>query len=157
MMATRLLPDADPLFTFNGIVPEIIALVVAVPLGLVAIQVVTARDGRRFTAGLVAAAAIWFLVLYPNISALVMPASVVNAYQGLLPTYLYAFQFGVNTVDRTGAISFANPQFGLLLAFLVLACGVVAYAAWSWRQALGERSEDAGTEADGPAGEPGPA
>ena len=81
--------------------PEIIALIVAVPLGLVALQVVTARDARRFVAGLLAAVVAWFAILYPNISALPMPSSVVNAYQGLLPTYLYAFQFSVNTVDRS--------------------------------------------------------
>ena len=90
LAVSRLLPDQDPLFTFNGIVPELLALVAAVPLGLIAIQVVTARDARRFVAGLVAAAAAWFVVLYPNISALPMPSTVVNAYQGLLPTYLYA-------------------------------------------------------------------
>ena len=54
----------------NGIVPEIIALIVAVPLGLMAIQVLTARDARRFVAGLLAATAAWFVILYPNISAL---------------------------------------------------------------------------------------
>ena len=39
----------------------------------------------------------WFVVLYPNIAALPLPDTIVNAYQGLLPTYLYAFQFSVNT------------------------------------------------------------
>ena len=44
----------------------------------------------------------WFVVVYPNISALPLPSAVVNAYQGLLPTYLYAFQFPVSTADRSG-------------------------------------------------------
>jgi len=136
LMLSRMLPDEDPLFTMNGVVPELIALIAAIPLGLVAIQVVTARDARRFTAGLVAAAATWFVILYPNISALPLPAAVVNAYQGLLPTYLYAFQFGVNTVDRSGAISFSDPRFAVLMVVLVIACAVVAYSAWAWRQAL---------------------
>ena len=52
----RLLPDGEPLFTVNGVVPEIIALIAAVPLGLIAIQVLTARDAQRFVAGLVTAA-----------------------------------------------------------------------------------------------------
>jgi hypothetical protein len=82
-----------------------------------------------------------------------MPSSVVNAYQGLLPTYLYAFQFGVSTVDRGGAISFADPKFIILVAFLVVASGIVAYSAWAWRQALApEPVQDAG---DGAAGEAG--
>ncbi len=135
--------------------PELIALAAAVPLGLVAIQVLTARDAHRFVLGLVAAAAAWFVVLYPNISALQMPATIVNAYQGLLPTYLYAFQFAVNTVDRGGAISFATPAFALLVVALVVVCGVVGYATWSWRQALAIEPE----EGPGPdrAGEPGAA
>ncbi len=144
---SRLLPDADPLFTINGIVPEIIALIAAVPLGLIAIQVLTARDAHRFVGGLVAAAAAWFVLLYPNISALPMPSALVNAYQGILPTYLYAFQFGVSKVDRGGAISFSDPQFFALTGILLVACGVVAYSAWAWRQALAPgRDADADSE-----------
>jgi len=150
LLVSRMLPDADPLFTMNGVVPELIALIAAIPLGLVAIQVVTARDARRFTAGLVAATATWFVILYPNISALPMPAAVVNAYQGLLPTYLYAFQFGVNTVDRSGAISFSDPRFAVLMVVLVIACAVVAYSAWAWRQALAPAPPDCGEDGDHP-------
>ncbi|MEI7744244.1 MAG: phospholipid carrier-dependent glycosyltransferase, partial [Chloroflexota bacterium] len=135
LVVASMLPGETPLFTFNVIVPELIALVVAVPLGIVAIQVVTARDARRWVAGYVASAALWFVVLYPNISALPMPSTIVNVYQGILPTYLYAFQFGVNTVDRSGAITFADPRFAVLIVALVAAAAVVAYSAWAWRQA----------------------
>jgi len=151
---SRLLPSTDPLFSIPGIIPEVIALLVALPLGLVALQVVTARDGRRFVAGLIAAVAAWFVILYPNISALPLPAPMVNAYQGLLPTYIYAFQFSVNTVDRSGAISFADPKFALLVVFLAIACCVVAYSAWVWRQALAD-GPSAGETAGGPSGEAG--
>ena len=165
MAVARLLPDGEPLFTINGIVPEIIALIVAVPLGLIAIQVLTARDARRFVAGLVAVTGAWFVLLYPNISALPMPSTIVNAYQGLLPTYLYAFQFSVNTVDRGKSISFADPKFAILMVFLVVASGVVAYSAWAWRQALAPDHAEGGesegpidsTGPDGPTGQPGPA
>ena len=142
--APRALPADAALFSFTGVVPELIALA-AVPLGLVALQVVTARDAHRFAAGSSAAAA-WFVVLYPNISALPMPATIVNAYQGLLPTYLYPFQFPVNTVDRGGAISFADPR--------SRSCGVLGsraawsrYATWVWRMALAddERPRGPGT------------
>ena len=153
---SQFLPSAEPLFSIPGLIPEVIALVVALPLGLVALQVVTARDGRRFVAGLMAAVAAWFVILYPNISALALPAPMANAYQGLLPTYIYAFQFSVNTIDRSGAISFADPKFGLLVVFLAIACGVVAYAAWVWRQALADRPSD-GESADGPTDEAGTA
>ena len=153
MAVSRLLPDGEPLFTVNGIVPEIIALIVAVPLGLMAIQVLTARDARRFVTGLLAVTAAWFVILYPNISALAMPSTIVNAYQGLLPTYLYAFQFGVDTIDRGKSISFADPKFAILMVFLVVASGVVAYSAWAWRQAL---APDAGS-GDGSGGDAGAA
>jgi hypothetical protein len=162
LAVSRLLPDGEPLFTINGIIPEIIALIVAVPLGLIAIQVLTARDARRFVAGLVAVTGAWFVLLYPNISALPMPSTIVNAYQGLLPTYLYAFQFSVDTVGRGKSISFADPRFAILVVFLVVASGIVAYSAWAWRQALapdtGEDGESAAPSGPaGPAGEPGPA
>ena len=82
------------------------------------------------------------MILYPNIAALPMPAAMVNAYQGLLPTYLYPFQFSVNTVDRSGAISFTDPRFPLLVVALVIACVVVAYSTWVWRQALADEPAD---------------
>jgi hypothetical protein len=150
------LPSTDPLFSLPGIVPELIALLIAVPLLLVALQIVTARDGRRFVAGLVSAAAIWFVVLYPNISALPLPSTVVNAYQGLLPTYLYAFQFSVNTIDRSGAISFSDPRFLVLMAFLVISSAVVAYSAWVWRSAAADESGAGASSgaSGGTAGEP---
>jgi hypothetical protein len=144
-LLTRLLPASDPLFSINGLSPEPLALLALVPLGLVAIQILTARDARRFVGGLIAAIAINFVVLYPNISALPLPSSIVPWYQGVLPTYLYAFQFGVNTVPRTGAISFTDVRFFVLLAFLVLSSAAVAYSAWTWRQALagdGEAGDD---------------
>jgi hypothetical protein len=133
--------------------PRFIALLVGLPLGLVAIQVATARDGRRFVGGLIAAVGVWFVILYPNIAALPLPSAMVNAYQGLLPTYLYAFQFSVNTIDRSGAISFADPRFLLLMVFLVIAAAVVAYSAWVWRASLADEPRD--ETSDGAEGETG--
>ncbi len=136
-----------------GIVPEFIALVALVPLGLIALQVVTARDARRFVAGLIAAAAVWFVVLYPNIAALPLPSAISNAYQGLLPTYLYPFQFGVNTVDRNTNTSFSDLRFLVLMVFLVVASIAVAYSAWTWRQALADEVEGDVSPGEGPSGE----
>jgi predicted membrane-bound dolichyl-phosphate-mannose-protein mannosyltransferase len=158
LAATRFLPSTDPLFSVPGFVPELIALAALVPLGLVAIQVLTARDARRFVLGLVAAVAIWFVILYPNISALPLPSDFVNAYQGLIPTYLYPFEFAVNTVDRSGSISFSDPRFFILMAFLVVASGVIAYSAWTWRQALASGEAPVSDPTDGgPSGEAGAA
>ena len=46
----------------------------------------TARDARRFVLGAVVAMVAWFVVVYPNISALPLPTAIVNVYQGVLPT-----------------------------------------------------------------------
>ena len=81
-----------------------------------------------------------------------MPSTIVNAYQGLLPTYLYAFQFSVDTIDRGKSISFADPKFAILMVFLVVASGVVAYSAWAWRQALAPDCGRATAESGGPSG-----
>ena len=77
------------------------------------------------------------LVAYPNISALPLPSVVVNAYQGLLPTYLYAFQFPVSTAART-VPSLLSPMLAILAAAITLTCLVVAYSTWVWRLALAE-------------------
>ncbi len=154
---TRALPADATLISVPGIVPEFIALIVAVPLALVGLQLITARDSRRFALGFVLAAGVWFVILYPNIAALPLPSTLVNAYQGILPTYLYAFQFSVNTLDRSGAISFADARFVVLVVFLAVACAVVAYSTWVWRMALVENEEPAAGDADGPEGAPGAA
>jgi len=110
-----------------------------------------ARDARRFVVGVVVAAVAEFLVFYPNIAALPLPSTIFNAYQGLLPTYLYPFQFPVNTDPpvKTPSLFAGDPKFlGLppgpvLVAFLGITCLIVAYSAWSWRISLAERARDA--------------
>ena len=98
------------------------------------------------------AAGVWFVVLYPNIAALPLPDTIVNAYQGLLPTYLYAFQFSVNTLDRSGAISFADARSCCCVVFLAVACAVVAYSTWVWRMAPSRRTSPRPGDTGGPEG-----
>jgi hypothetical protein len=132
-----LLPDS-PLFTLNSIPVEPIALLVAIPLVYLATQVVAARDARRYVVGLVTAAVGWFVVFYPNIAALPLPSTVVNAYQGLLPTYLYAFQFPNSQIARTVATPLLSPTLAILTVAIGVTCLVVAYSASVWRLALAE-------------------
>ena len=108
------------------------------PLGYFALQVLGSRDPRRFVAGYVVAAVGWFAILYPNIAALPLPASVVNAYQGIVPTYLYAFQFPVSSIDRNLPTPILTPTMALLTVALVVTCLVVAYSTWSWRLAMAD-------------------
>ena len=94
-----LLPDTA-ILTLTDVPVEPIAIIVGLPLAYLGAQVVAARDAHRYVGGLLVAVVAWFAVVYPNISALPLPSAVANAYQGLLPTYLYAFQFPVSTADR---------------------------------------------------------
>ena len=138
-----LLPDAR-ILTWPRIPVEPIALLALVPLAYLAGQVLAARDARRFVAGLCVATAAWFVVWYPNIAALPLPSTVVNAYQGVLPTYLYAFQFPVNTAARPST-SLASPIFLALTLAIVVTCLVVSYSASTWRVALAESRTRAGS------------
>jgi len=140
LIVVAFLPD-NPILTLANIPVEPIALIVGTPLGYFALQVLGARDSRRFVAGYLVAAVGWFSILYPNIAALPLPATIVNAYQGILPTYLYAFQFPVSKVDRNVATPILTPTLAILLAALVVTCLVVAYSAWVWRLALAESKE----------------
>jgi len=125
---------------------EPIALIVTLALLPVAAIVVTARDARRFVIGAFVAIGFWFILWYPNISGLPLPASLHNAYQGFLPTYVYPFQFPVSTVDRNVAgPNLLDARVAALLVAMVVVTLVVGYSAWTWRIALAERRrEEAG-------------
>ncbi|MEO8437590.1 MAG: phospholipid carrier-dependent glycosyltransferase, partial [Chloroflexota bacterium] len=157
LLVVTLIPDTA-IFTLTNIPVEPIALVVAIPLGYLALQVLAARDARRFVVGFVVAAVGWFTILYPNISALPLPAAIVAAYQGILPTYLYAFQFPVSTVTRNTDTPIFTPMLAILVLALTVTCLVVAYSAWVWRLALADKAAAARSpdEADGLARSGGP-
>ena len=146
LVAGAILPERA-IISQDGFLIEPIALVVLVALLPVAWVVATARDVRRFAAGIVLACLAWFAVWYPNLSGLPLPSSIVNAYQGLLPTYLYAFQFPVNTDKVVTGVGFMAPivkgipipAAPTLLAFLLVVCLIVGYSAWTWRISLAEQ------------------
>jgi hypothetical protein len=133
-----LIPES-PVIELTNLPVEPIALLVAIPLGYLAMQVLATRDVRRFAGGLVIAIVVTFILFYPNVSALPLPSTMVNAYQGLLPTYLYDFQFPVSTVSRSSTTDFATPVMAVLIFGLVVTCFVVAYSAWTWRITAVER------------------
>ncbi len=141
-VAVRLVVPDVTLITLDRIPVEPVAVVLALPAVAIAALVATARDARRFVVGAVVAIVAWFVIVYPNISALPLPAAIANAYQGVLPTYLYAFQFPVNNVAATAKVELFGPVPLLLGASLVFLSVVVAYSAWIWRMALAERAAD---------------
>ncbi len=120
-------------FEVRGFQSTYLALLLAIPLLLIGGFILTARDARRFVAGTAFAIVAAFLLIYPNISALPLPSTVVNAYQGLLPTYLYPFQFPVNTDPAAPGPKLFALEPALLLIALTITCLVVGYAAWVWR------------------------
>ena len=75
-------------------------------------------------------------------AALPLPAAIVNAYQGILPTYLYAFQFPVSTIDRNAHDPARSRRSGSR-PDVVAGRRDVAWSsptrAWVWRLALAER------------------
>jgi cytochrome bd-type quinol oxidase subunit 2 len=137
------------LLDFQSFPAEPLVLIVSMALLFLAVFVATARDARRFVVGLVVAAVGWFLVVYPNFSALPLPTVVANAYQGLLPTYPYPFQFPSNRAAVVKDVKLLDPTALVLAGAVVLLCLVLAYSAWVWRIAIAEREADAADAAAG--------
>jgi hypothetical protein len=133
VLAVRTLLPATPLIDQAGFSTAPIAFVILAVLVPIAWVVLTARDARRFVAGVVSAATVFFVVLYPNIAALPLPSTVFNAYQGILPTWLYPFQFP----DNTDLAASAQPLLSLIpiatAVMLTILCVVIGYSAWSAR------------------------
>jgi Gpi18-like mannosyltransferase len=142
VVARAFFPE-QAILTMTNVPVEPIAFVATIALVPVAAYVATARDARRFVAGALFTIAGWFVLWYPNLSALPLPAAMSNTFQGLLPTYVYPFQFSVSKVERGGAgPELFAPGPLLLLAALTLAVLVLAYSAWVWRIALAEREAE---------------
>jgi hypothetical protein len=126
-----------PVFSaqLGNVGPLLIAAVVGVLLLAPAWMILGARDPRRFVIGVIIAAGLWFVVFYPNISALPLPGLIVNSFQGLLPTWIYDLQFAVNT-DAPANVPFLSRDAMLLTAMIGVATLAVMYATWTWRLEL---------------------
>jgi hypothetical protein len=148
-VVSKAIPDTSG-FEIANIPVEPIALFVTLALSPVAAYVATARDARTFVLGALGAMVFWFVLWYPNISGLPLPAAIHNAYQGFLPTYLYPFQFWVLQGERAAAPSLFAVGPAVMLASLTFMAIVVAYSAWSWRVAIAERRRDALAAPDDP-------
>jgi hypothetical protein len=136
------------LITLDRVPVEPVAIVLALPAVLIAVFVATARDARRFVVGALVAIVGWFIIVYPNFSALPLPTAIANVYQGVLPTYLYYFQFPVNNIAATVKIELFGPVPLLLGASVVFLSLVVGYSAWVWRLAVAEREAEAADGAE---------
>jgi hypothetical protein len=144
--AAAFLP-ATPLVQTGSIPGELLALLLLGILGPLAWVVLRAASPRRFVAGVVLAASFVFVLFYPNVAGLPLPNAVYNWYQGLLPTWLYPFQFPVNS-DPPVSVSLVGPWPVVLFAAILLAAGFVAYSAWVWRLTLAGRAAENDQRAD---------
>ena len=135
IVATAAIPNVE-LVNLSRLPVEPIVLVAAIPMVYLAMAVIGGRDPRRFVVAYIAAAVGWFVILYPNIAALPLPSAIHNAYQGIVPTYLYAFQFSVSKIDRNDPLPLFTPSLALLLVAVAATALVVAYSAWVWRVSL---------------------
>jgi hypothetical protein len=129
---------ATPLVAAPSVPGELIALGLLVVFAPLAYLAWSATSPRRFVVGLVLTAVFVFVLFYPNVSGLPLPTAVFNWYQGLLPTWLYPFQFPVNT-DPAVTVSLAAPWPLILFVAVLAGAGFVAYSASVWRLALAER------------------
>jgi hypothetical protein len=137
IVATAAIPNVE-LVHLTRLPVEPIVLAAAIPMVYLASSVIGGRDPRRFVVAYVAAAVGWFVILYPNIAALPLPSAIHNAYQGIVPTYLYAFQFSVSKIDRNDPLPLFTPSLALLLIAVAATALVVAYSAWVWRVSLAD-------------------
>ncbi|HUP82978.1 MAG TPA: phospholipid carrier-dependent glycosyltransferase [Candidatus Limnocylindria bacterium] len=110
------------------------ALVALVLLAVPAYFVLKARDPRKFVVGALAAAVIWFVAFYPNIASLPVPTPLSQVHLGLLPTWNWGFQFGVNR-DPAASVPTSWTSVLMLAVAVVGLCVAAVYASRSWNAA----------------------
>ena len=117
--------------------PALIALLL---LAVPAYFALRAIDPRRFVIGVLAATVVWFVAFYPNIASLPVPTALSQIHLGLLPTWNWGFQFGVN-LDEGNRAGLDYGAVALLGVAVVGLCLAAVYALRNW-QALRGESDD---------------
>ena len=155
---------------FEAALPSDLIILVMLPiLAALAAIALNAENPRRFVLGVCSMAVVAFVALYPNLSALPMPQAIIGIYNGLLPTWLYGFQFSVNQ-QVSASIPLISPTSLSYAALALTVAGIAGWAAWERRVVMGyrragrpgngaaEAAASAGTASDEPgeaaAGEP---
>jgi 4-amino-4-deoxy-L-arabinose transferase-like glycosyltransferase len=121
----------NPMFSF-GISAEEPAVIALLLLAVPAWFVLRARDPRNFVVSALIAAGCWFVLFYPNIASLPVPRPLAQIHLGLLPTWNYGFQFGVNQ-DEPNRASPDLLAVSLLAAAVTVLVVTAIYAARAWQ------------------------
>jgi hypothetical protein len=120
--------------------PDLIAIALLIVGVLLTYVCITARNPRRFVLGVCVFGIVTFLALYPDLSALPMPNSILGVYDGILPTWFYGFQFSDNLQTGISVPLFSSWALAVSM-FTLLVAGLVAWAAWERRVVVGYRRE----------------
>ena len=117
----------------------IIGAALLIPAAYVAWSIQRVTDAQRiFRWALISIAGV-ALIWYPNWSGLPLPTGIHNFYQGILPTWTWAFQFGV-TLEKPDEAATAGD--GTLLVLALLAGVVLLTYALLKRMSRGELDQD---------------
>jgi protein-O-mannosyltransferase-like protein len=144
-MTVLLGSNGKPFFQIT-VQAEYPALAALILLAVPAYFVLRASDPRKFVVGALTAAVIWFVAFYPNIASLPVPTPLSQVHLGLLPTWNWGFQFGVNR-DPAANVAISWPGVILLAVAVIGLCIAAVYAARTWGAArysddeVGELSE----------------
>jgi hypothetical protein len=111
---------------------EMPAFVALLLLAVPAYFVLQGRDPKRYVVGVLAAAAAWFVAFYPNFASLPVPTPLSQIHLGLLPTWNWGFQFGLN-LDAPNRNPIDWLSVGILVISVVGLCVAAMYAVRSWR------------------------
>ncbi|HEX7496511.1 MAG TPA: phospholipid carrier-dependent glycosyltransferase [Candidatus Limnocylindrales bacterium] len=124
---------------FEAALPSDLIILVLLPiLAVLAAIALNAQNPRRFVLGVCSVAVVAFIALYPNLSALPMPNAIIGVYNGLLPTWLYGFQFSVNQ-QVSASIPLVDATSLSYTALALAVAGIAGWAAWERRVVLGYR------------------
>jgi hypothetical protein len=131
LVGVFLLADDAQRVTFQLSADELGALSFVVLLAP-AWLVLRARDPRRFALGVVAAAVLFLLIWYPNLTGLPLPNGLATSFQGLLPTWTYDFQFGANK-ELPVPGSLVDLSTAIIALVTLIGVGAVMVVARAWR------------------------
>jgi Gpi18-like mannosyltransferase len=108
----------------------VIGAVLLIPAAYAAWSLRHIRDPRRLFRWSLGVIAVVALIWYPNWSALPLPTGVHNVYQGVFPTWVWSFQFGV-TLEKPVDVPLVSGA-TLLFAAALAAVSVLTYALFEY-------------------------